>query len=236
MFPSTVNIWRFSNLHNSHVDAETELNEIQSREFAWIEMSLHTLGIGFPCINGWYAVQSISGETIGQIKLGIAPSATSPRTFKFPEKSISLQAKLQCQPEQLEQSNKILSTQLKELDNLVKTVKQRQTQLANRTEEIENRTDMATQITPSISRMESKRLADNQPSLDRLSIAELQNQQIEISVRKITEQQMSHNQNIYQDHYISDDSIIDSDADVVQPEVLNSARQLSDLSKSSPLR
>ena len=38
----------------SEVNENTPLNEVQSREFGWIEMPLHTLGIGFPCINGWY--------------------------------------------------------------------------------------------------------------------------------------------------------------------------------------
>ena len=38
----------------SDVSESTPLKEVQSREFGWIEMSLHTLGIGFPCINGWY--------------------------------------------------------------------------------------------------------------------------------------------------------------------------------------
>ena len=103
----------------SQISNETPLNEVQSREFGWIEMSLHTLGIGFPCINGWYEIKSIGGEIIGQIKLGIAPSSNTPRTFKAPEKSISLQAKLQCQPEQLEQSSKILTTQLKVKDHHV---------------------------------------------------------------------------------------------------------------------
>ena len=199
-------------------------------------MSLHTLGIGFPCINGWYEVQSISGEIIGQIKIGIAPSTTSPRTFKFPEKSISLQAKLQCQPEQLEHSSKILTTQLQELDDLVKTVKYRQTQLTSRTDEIENtnRSDMGTQITPSISRMEQHRLPVKQTPSDRLNVAELQNQKIDISIRKISTQQISQNDILDEDEYFSEDSVIDSDADIVQPEVLNSARQLSDL--SNPLR
>jgi hypothetical protein len=84
-------------------------------------MSLHTLGVGFPCINGWYEIKSISSEIIGQIKLGISPSST-PRTLRVTnKKSSSFQAKLQ--PEQLEHSSKILTSQLRELDELVKTGK-----------------------------------------------------------------------------------------------------------------
>ena len=79
-------------------------------------------------------VKSVSGETIGQIKLGIAPATQTPRTFKGPEKSISLQAKLQCQPQHLEHSSKALMTQLEELDNLVKTVKSKQRKLADKSE------------------------------------------------------------------------------------------------------
>ena len=44
------------------------------RELGWIEMSLHTLSIGFPQITGWYSVRSLSGESCGQIKLGLSPS------------------------------------------------------------------------------------------------------------------------------------------------------------------
>ena len=69
-----------------------------------------------------FSVTSISGDTIGQIKLGLAPSIQTPRTFTRrvqPEKSISLQSNLAAlQPEKLEQSNKNLHTQLKELDDL----------------------------------------------------------------------------------------------------------------------
>ena len=68
------------------------------------------------------SVTSVSGDTIGQIKLGLAPSIQTPRTFTRriqPEKSISLQSNLAAlQPEKLEESNKNLHTQLKELDDL----------------------------------------------------------------------------------------------------------------------
>ena len=77
------------------------------------------------CVTGLiflFSVTSISGDTIGQIKLGLAPSIQTPRTFTRriqPEKSISLQSNLAAlQPEKLEQSNKNLHTQLKELDDL----------------------------------------------------------------------------------------------------------------------
>ena len=69
-----------------------------------------------------FSVTSISGDTIGQIKLGLAPSIQTPRTFTRriqPEKTVSLQSNLAAlQPEKLEQSNKNLHTQLKELDDL----------------------------------------------------------------------------------------------------------------------
>ena len=90
----------------------------------WFKMASRgdvTRVIGFTFL---FSVTSISGDTIGQIKLGLAPSIQTPRTFTRriqPEKSISLQSNLAAlQPEKLEQSNKNLHTQLKELDDLGK--------------------------------------------------------------------------------------------------------------------
>lgn len=88
-------------------------------------MEMHTLKCGFPCVNGWYIVRSVSGESIGQIKLGIAP-ATSPRVFVQPKKSVSLEKKLQCPPEKMSSTSKALKDQLKALEDLVNTVKSKQ--------------------------------------------------------------------------------------------------------------
>ena len=98
---------------------------LKSREFGWIEVHMHTLKCGFPCVNGWYTVRSVSGESIGQMKLGIAP-ATSPRVFVQPKKSISLEQKLQCAPEKMSSTSKALQDQLKALEDLVNTVKSKQ--------------------------------------------------------------------------------------------------------------
>ena len=143
-----------SNTSNSRLD---ESGNEYERELGWVEMSLYTLNVGFPQINGWYSVMSISGDTIGQIKLGLSPSIQTPRAFTrpsngkiFPEKSPSLQANL-IQPERLEESSKTLHNQLKELDDLVRTVKARQFELDERRIEVN---DLATQVTPSISRID----------------------------------------------------------------------------------
>lgn len=144
--------------HSSNSDFQNSETLEYERELGWIEMSLFTLGFGFPQINGWYSVTSISGDTIGQIKLGLAPSIQTPRTFTRrvqPEKSISLQSNLATlQPEKLEQSNKNLHTQLQELDDLVKTVKARQFELDENRKEI---CEFGTQVTPSLSRIETDR-------------------------------------------------------------------------------
>ena len=88
----------------------------------------------------------------------MAPSIQTPRTFTRriqPEKSISLQSNLAAlQPEKLEESNKNLHTQLKELDDLVKTVRARQFELDENRKEI---CEFGTQVTPSLSRIETDR-------------------------------------------------------------------------------
>ena len=72
-------------------------------------------------------------------------------------------------------------------------MKTRQQQLTAKSDTVissYSRGNMATQVTPSLSRIEDRR--ENETTLkncaDRLNVAELQNQQIEISVRKLNDE------------------------------------------------
>ena len=117
---------------------------------------------------------------------------------------------------------------------MVKTVKYKQRALQESSEE--RVVDTGTQITPSISRLEENRVEVAEP-LDRLSIAELQSQQIDVSIRKMTQQVIEvndHECHLEENSSIFDESLVDGS--VVEPQVLNSEKQLSDLSKSNPLR
>ena len=141
-------------------------------------------------------------------------------------------------------------SQLQELDNLVKTVKYKQRQLADRSEDL-NQNDIATQITPSISRLESDRqdLPENDSSFkvpqvsgfapDRLKVAELENQKIDISIRNVEPQILSHINPIEKEEsfFGTEESFLDSDVEIIEPEVLNSAVDIkSTSSNSNPLR
>ena len=141
-------------------------------------------------------------------------------------------------------------SQLQELDNLVKTVKYKQRQLADRSEDL-NQNDIATQITPSISRLESDRrdLPENDSSFkvpqvsgfvpDRLKVAELENQKIDISIRNVEPQILSHINPIEKEEscFGTEESFLDSDVEIIEPEVLNSAVDIkSNSSNSNPLR
>lgn len=122
-----------------------------TRELGWVEMPLHTLSIGFPQISGWYSIMSLSGESCGQIKLGLSPSVQTPRTlftrtFQKPvERCITPPP-----PQRIEASNATLRDQLRDLDELIKTVKAKQTTLNEKRIEL---SDYGTQVTPSLSRM-----------------------------------------------------------------------------------
>ena len=121
------------------------------RELGWVEMGLHTLSIGFPQITGWYSIRSLSGESCGQIKLGLSPSIQTPRTAIYMHRTAEPRPLTPPPPQRLEQSNAQLRGQLAGLDELIKTVKAKQTSLNDQRKDL---ADLATQVTPSLSRVD----------------------------------------------------------------------------------
>ena len=110
---------------------------------------------------------------------------------------------------------------------------------------------MGTQMTPSISRLESHRHSEPEeegafkvPQVsglapDRLKVAELENRNIDISIRNVQPQILSHiNPLEKEESYVeSEESFLDSDMEIIEPEVVNSTTDVkSSSSKSNPLR